>query len=220
MNKRISALLFFYTFIILFIPFNTVVLAQEIKQPKVNAQGAVLMDRKTGRILWEKNSDKPLAMASTTKIMTAVIALENSNLSDIVKVSKNAASAPPVKMYLKKDEEISMENLLYALMMQSSNDAAVAIAEYVGGSVDAFCDTMTQKAKQIGCKDTVFKTPNGLDSEDHHSTAADMALIARYALDNKDFFRIINTRQISFKSNMKSYDIVNKNRLLSEYKGH
>ncbi len=189
------------------------------KEPDVKALGAVLIDFDSGRILWGKNINKPLAMASTTKIMTAILALEKGNLDDTVVVSKRAAIAPKVKMELKEGEKIKLEYLMYALMMQSSNDAAVAIAEHICGSVEEFCAEMTKKANEIGAKDTVFITPNGLDSGDHHSTAYDMALIARYALNNDEFVKIINTREISFKSSVKSYSVINKNRLLSEYKG-
>ncbi len=189
------------------------------KNINIEAQGAILMDFKTGRILYSKDADKPLAMASTTKIMTAIIALEKGNLEDIVKVSKNATKAPPVKMHLNENEEIKLKDLLYALMLQSSNDAAVAIAEHISGDVDTFCNMMTEKAKELGAKDTVFRTPNGLDDLDHHSTAYDMAIIARYALNNKQFMDIINTTQVSFKTNKATYDIINKNRLLSEYEG-
>ena len=194
----------------------------EIKaaEPKnIAADGAILMDNETGRVLWGKNIDKPLAMASTTKIMTAVIALENADLNDIVKVSSKAAAAPEVKMKLQTGEEIKLEYLMYALMLQSSNDAAVAIAEHIGGSVEDFCKMMTQKAESIGCKDTVFETPNGLDKGDHHSTAEDMAIIARYALRNETFRKIIQTPEINFKSNRTDYYVSNKDRLLREYVG-
>ena len=190
-----------------------------LKESSVEAKGAVLMDYETGRVLWEKNGDNPLAMASTTKIMTAITAIEEGNLSDTVTASAKAASAPPTKMKLSKGEKVTLKNLLYALMLQSSNDAAVAIAEHIGGSVENFCGKMTEKAKELGAKDTVFVTPNGLDSGNHHSTAYDMALIARYALRNETFREIINTRSVSFKSDKKSYSITNKNRLLSEFEG-
>lgn len=189
------------------------------KEPEVDAQGAILMDYKTGRVLWEKNAHTPLAMASTTKIMTAIMALEKGNLSDTVKVSRSASLAPPVKMHLKPGEEINLEYLLYALMLQSSNDAAVAIAEHISGSSDEFCKAMTEKARALGATDTVFETPNGLDTDNHCSTAYDMALITRYALANEEFNRIINTRHICVKSNNTTYDISNKNRLLSEFDG-
>lgn len=193
--------------------------ADEIKKPEVEAKGAILMDFETGRILWEKNAHAPLAMASTTKIMTAIVALEKGDLDDTVVVSQRAAMTPPVKMFLSKDEKISLRALLFALMLQSSNDAAVAIAEHVGGSVENFCKMMTDKAAELGAKDTIFETPNGLDYGNHHSTAYDMALIARYALQNKDFVYITNTQNISFSSDSSTYDIRNKNRLLNEYNG-
>lgn len=185
----------------------------------LDAQGAILMDFKTGRILYSKNENTPLAMASTTKIMTAILAIENGNLDDIVKVSKNATKAPPVKMNLKENEEIKLKDLLYALMLESSNDAAVAIAEHIGNTVDNFCNMMTEKAKEVGAKDTIFRTPNGLDSLDHHSTAYDMAVITRYALNNQQFIDIINTKEASFKTNKSTYNMINKNRLLSEFEG-
>ena len=211
---------FIMFFLVFFIMSNNIVFANDKNNSvDIDAQAAILMDYRTGRILYAKNENEPLAMASTTKIMTTILAIENGNLEDIVKVSKNATKAPPVKMHLKENEEIRLKDLLYALMLQSSNDAAVAIAEHISGSVEAFCEKMTNKAKEIGAKDTVFKTPNGLDYENHHSTAYDMALITRYALNNKQFMEIINTRQTAFKTNMSSYDIINKNRLLSEYEG-
>jgi D-alanyl-D-alanine carboxypeptidase (penicillin-binding protein 5/6) len=187
--------------------------------PKVDAASAILIDFETGRVLWEKNARDPMAMASLTKIMTAVIALENGNMGDTVTVSHTAAAAPKVKMYLTAGEKISLQTLMFALMLQSSNDAAVAIAEHVGGSVDEFCAMMTAKAREIGANDTVFRTPNGLDKDDHHSTAYDMALITRYALQNEKFVRLINTRSITAQSNLRTYSIVNRNRLLNEFDG-
>lgn len=206
--------------LIVLIFFNDNIFAKEPEyEPNIVAQGAILMDYKTGRVLWAKNEHTPLAMASTTKIMTAIIAIENKSLEDKVIVSKKAQNTPPVKMFLKEGEEIRLKDLLYALMMQSSNDAAVAIAEYVGGDVETFCQMMTNKAKEIGTKDTIFRTPNGLDSLDHHSTAYDMALISRYTLNNKEFTDIINTKNTSFKTSRTNYNIINKNRLLYEFDG-
>lgn len=193
--------------------------ADEIKAPDVKALGAVLIDAQSGRVLWEQNGYEPLANASTTKIMTCVLALESGMLDDTVTVSANAASQPKVRMGLSAGEQIKLKDLLYALMLQSSNDAAVAIAEHIGGSVEAFCGMMNKKAAELGAKDTNFETPNGLDGENHHSTAYDMAMITKYALGVEGFKDIIGTKQISINSDKCTYSIVNKNRLLNEYDG-
>lgn len=187
--------------------------------PNIISQGAIVMDAQTGRVLFGKNIDEPLAMASTTKIMTAIITLENANLKDVVTVGKNPTTAPNVKMNLKQGEEILLENLLYALMLESANDSAIAIAEYVFGDVETFCEKMTEKALLLGAKDTIFKTPNGLDLDDHHSTAYDMAIITQYALQNPKFVEIINTSQVSFSTNKSSYSLTNKNGFLNIYDG-
>lgn len=206
-------------FVITVILLGTNVYAKDLK---VVSTSAILMDFNSGRILWEKNSTAPLSIASTTKIMTCIIALENANFKDEVTVSKRAASAPEVKMHLSTGEKQRLEDLLYALMLQSSNDAAVAIAEHVGGTVEKFCEMMTVKAKEIGALDSVFETPNGLDAGNHHSTAYDMALITRYALSNEDFVRIINTKEVTTPvsgGDYKSYYIANTDRLIREYEG-
>jgi len=208
-----------FAFVVLFVIFGSVLVLGEGDSPMVEAHGAILMDAATGRVLWEKNSREPLAMASTTKIMTAVLALEQGRMDDVVTVSKRAAAAARVKMYLQPGEEISLGGLLYALMMQSSNDAAVAIAEHISGSVEAFCAAMTAKAAELGATDTIFETPNGLDAGNHQSTAYDMALIARYALSNTMFLEIINTAHKTVTSSRTTYSISNKNRLLHEFEG-
>lgn len=191
----------------------------EAQKPEVGAAAAILMDAETGRVLWSKNADEPLSMASTTKIMTATLALESGRLEETVTVSKKAAVAPEVKMHLSTGEKIRLRDLLYALMLESSNDAAIAIAEHLGGSVELFCAQMTEKAKDIGAKDTLFETPNGLDAGNHHSTAYDMAMIARYALTVPGFIELTNTPTASFASDRRSYSMTNHNRLLHEYKG-
>ena len=192
---------------------------QATDAPEVEAKGAVLIDEKTGRVLWGKNEYDQMAMASTTKIMTLMVALESGKIHETVKVSAKAARQPKVKMNLSIDEEIKLEYLLYALMLQSFNDAAMAIAEHVAGSDEAFCALMTQRAKEIGAYNTSFETPSGLDGEEHHSTPYDMAIIAKWALENEDFVRITNTPSLSVQSNKKSYALVNKNRLLSQMQG-
>lgn len=209
--KRTLALFFCFFYI-----FNLAVYGEE---PQVAAKSAVLMDMDSGRVLWGKNENEPLSVASTTKIMTAIIALERGNPEKIVKVSKKATLAPPVKMHLKEGEEIRLYDLLLAMMLQSYNDSAVAVAEAVCGSTEEFCRAMNLKAGELGCRDTYFETPNGLDKGNHHSTAADMALITRYALENDDFVKLVNTPSAAFKTSKSSYSFINKNRLLREYEG-
>lgn len=186
--------------------------------PKVNALGAVLMDFETGRILWGKNENEPLAMASTTKIMTAILAIESGKLDETLTVSKRAQSAPEVKLHILEGEQYTLKDMLYAMMLSSYNDTAVAIAEFIGGSVEDFCTMMTEKAKSLGCTDTVFKTPNGLDLDDHHSTAKDMAIITAYALKNDTFREIIKTPFYTVNGT-KTHTVTNKDRLLTEYEG-
>ncbi len=190
--------------------------------PNIEAKGAILMEFDSMRVLYEKNADQPLANASTTKIMTAIVAIENCALDEVVTASKKASQTPPTKMYLAEGEKQRMEDLLYALMLESANDAAVAIAEHVGGSVENFCKMMTDRAKELGATNTVFKTPNGLDLEDHHSTARDLAIIARHALANKDFLKITQTKTVKTPvrgGDFKSYTFNNKDRLLYEFDG-
>jgi len=216
-------LVVFFTIFVAFAPvsqaFAKSAQPEVIKEPEVNAKGAILMDYWTGRVLWGKNEREPMAMASTTKIMTAVLALESGMLEEICLASKRAAYTPKVKMGLSTGEKIKMYDLVYALMLESQNDAAVAIAEHIAGSEESFCEMMTAKAREIGALDTVYETSNGLDKGDHHSTAYDLAIIARYALSNPEFVKLITTKNKSFSSNQRSYSFVNKNRLLYEYEG-
>ncbi|MCL2356754.1 MAG: D-alanyl-D-alanine carboxypeptidase [Defluviitaleaceae bacterium] len=196
--------------------FGGVVYAEE---PDVAATGAILTEAGTGRVLWGKNEHEPLAMASTTKIMTAILALESGRQDEIVTVSKRAAVAPKVKMHLSAGEKVRLGDLMLALMLESSNDAAVAIAEHLSGSVEEFCAEMTAKAREIGALNTVFETPNGLDAGDHHSTAYDLAQITRYALNVPGFIELTNTPHTFFHSDRRSYSFHNRNRLLQEFEG-
>ena len=194
-------------------------------EPEVAAQGAALIDGKTGRLLWGQNADEPMAMASTTKIMTAILVLENCEMDEVVTVSKNAARQPEVHMELKEGERWKVGDLLSVMMLRSYNDAAVALAEHISGSVEAFCEKMTEKAKTIGAKDTVFGSPNGLDSHlterQHHATAYDMALIAAYALRNEDFREIISLPEITVADaeGIHNRTVTNADRFLREYSG-
>ncbi|MDR0287546.1 MAG: D-alanyl-D-alanine carboxypeptidase [Clostridiales bacterium] len=166
-------------------------------EPSITAKNAYVMDCETDRCLYEKNSEERVAMASTTKIMTAIITLENANLDDMVTVSKNAASIGGSVMYLSQGEVISVRNLLYGLMLPSGNDAAIALAEFVGGSVEAFCRMMNLKSIQLGAKDTSFTSPHGLDDDYHYTTAKDLAVITKYALGNSTFREIVATKSIN-----------------------
>ena len=184
------------------------------------ALSAVLLDGESGRVLYEKDGERPLANASTTKVLTCIVALENSPGDDYVQVSQNAASQPEVKLGLQKGEQYYLEDLLYSLMLKSHNDTAVAIAEHCGGSVEGFARMLNRKAKQIGCKDTYFITPNGLDAEDengkHHTTARDLALIMRYAIKNETFLHIAQTRDYTFSeiTGKRTFSVHNANAFL------
>ena len=186
-----------------------------------NAGGAVLIERDSGRILLEKDKDKKLPEASTTKIMTAILAIEKGNLNDVVTVSPNASGVEGSSIWLGAGEHITLENLLYGLMLSSGNDAAVAIAEHTSGSVDNFVAEMNAKAQAIGAKNTHFANPNGLPNGDHYTTAHDLALISAYAMKNETFRKIVSTENRKMPWEGHEYDRVlqNKNRNLWEYGG-
>lgn len=186
-----------------------------------SAKSAILIERNTGAVLYSHNADQPLPMASTTKVMTALLALEYGNLDEIVTVGLNAYGVPGTSIYLSEGEKITLRDLLYGLMLASGNDAAVAIAEHISGDVDTFCRKMTHRAAELGCTDTVFLSPNGLPTNGHHTTARDLALIAREAM-KYDFFRqLVSTRRASIPWEGRSYHRIlnNKNKLLTDYEG-
>ncbi|MFP4697468.1 MAG: D-alanyl-D-alanine carboxypeptidase family protein [Eubacteriales bacterium] len=219
MQKKCVSFLLIITIIILSIFY--VEISAEEEDLNLYALSALLMDGDNGRVLWDFNGEEQRAMASTTKIMTGIIALEYGNLEDEVLVSRKASLAPIVKLYIREGEKYRLGDLLYALMLESSNDVAIAIAEHIGGSVEEFCELMTEKAKDIGAHNTSFKTPNGLDAEGHYTTAYDLALIARYALNNEQFVDIINTKQKVFNevTNNRQFSVNNKNLFLDMMDG-
>lgn len=187
---------------------------------QVSAQAAVLLDAESGRVLYEKNGHEPLRIASITKIMTAIVAIELGNLDDVVTVSPNASGVEGSSIYLLPGEKIRLEDLLYGLMLRSGNDAAVAIAEHIGGSVEGFVFLMNQKARELGMDHTVFSNPHGLDThEEHYSTAYDMALLGAYAMKNETFVEIVATKRKTVPMPGNAWDRVwyNKNRLLTMY---
>ena len=179
----------------------------------------VVMDLDSGRILYENNKDKKMLIASTTKIMTAVIAIENNNLDEIVTVGEEVLPMYGTNIYIEVGEEISLRDLLYGLILRSGNDAAVAIAKHVGNTEEKFVDLMNAKAKVLGMNNTIFKNPHGLDEKtENYSTPYDMAKLMKYANTLMDFVEISGTKKWSTSTNKKSYVWYNRNKLLKEYK--
>lgn len=189
------------------------------------ARSAVLMDADTGRILFEKNGSEQMPMASTTKIMTLLVTLENADLEGTVQVSSYAASMPDVQLNIREGETYRLRDLCYSLMLESHNDSAVAIAEHVGGSVEGFAAMMNQKARDLGCSHTHFITPNGLDAEDeqgkHSTTAEDLARIMRRCMQNEEFLSITREPSWSFSNleGTRSFTVNNKNAFLNMMEG-
>lgn len=195
---------------------------KETKLPQgMYAQAYCLYDPATERCLLGKNENKQLPMASTTKIMTCIVALENGTLSDKVTFSAFAASMPDVQLNAKKGDTFYLKDLLYSLMLESHNDTAVAIAEHIGGSVEGFAQLMNEKAASLGLKNTNFVTTNGLDADGHYTTAEELCKIAAYAIKNQEFLSIIKTPSHSFMDcdNKKSYHVNSHNLFLSSYPG-
>ena len=179
-----------------------------------SASAAILLDAESGRVLYSQNSDAPMRIASITKIMTAVVALEHCALDRKYTVTAEDM-AEGSSMYLKPGETVTMEELLYGLMLASGNDAALAAARCAAGSVERFVAMMNEKAAELGLENTSFANPNGLDAEDHYSSAADMARLTAYALKNQRFREIVSTRSITIGERV----LTNHNKLLSRYEG-
>lgn len=187
-------------------------------QMYVSAQSAILMEQDSGRVIFEKDAYTQRRIASITKIMTAILAIESGKLDKTVTVSSTAIKTEGSSIYLQEGEKIKLEDLVYGLMLRSGNDAAVAIAETVGGSLDGFVYLMNQKAEEIGMKNTHFANPHGLDDhEDHYSSAYDMALLTRYAMNNDTYKKIAGTESYRSESSNDKWDRVwkNKNKLLT-----
>ena len=198
---------------------------EEKEKLSLNARAAVLMDADSGRILYGKNETMVFPMASTTKIMTLIVALEHNEPDQIVMASAGASAMPEVRLGVHEGERYRMEDLYYAMMLESFNDAAMMIAEGTVGSVENFAEKKKKKAISLGCTQTYFITPNGLDAADekgvHSSTAEDMAKIMRYAIDNEDFLKITQTADYSFTDcdRKRSFEVHNKNVLLTMMDG-
>ena len=193
-----------------------------VQAPSVSAEGAVLVDGSSGRVLYEKNSDKRLYPASTTKIMTALVTLETLDELGLGPDSKvivpvEAAGVEGSSLYLKAGEKLSLEELLYGLMLQSGNDSAEAIAVCVGGTRETFVEKMNLKAEQLGCSGTHFVNPSGLFDENHYTTAGDLAIIAAEAMKREDFREIAGAQKWASEETDRSF--VNKNKTVFNYEG-
>lgn len=202
------------------------IFSYNISMPKatelsVSAKSAVVMEVTTGRVLYQKDAHEKMPMASTTKIMTAIVAIENGNLDDTVEVGPNASGVEGSSIWLSVGEKMTLSDMLFGLMLASGNDAAVAIAEHVGGSVDEFVDMMNKKAQEIGAYDTHFANPNGLPIENHYTTAYDLALISSYAMQNNMFREIVKTqyKTLPWEGHEWNRVVKNKNKILWNYEG-
>lgn len=192
--------------------------AQEVDS---SAASAIVIDAQHGTVLLSHQAEMERPMASTTKVMTALLALEECDLTELVTAGHNAFGVPGTSIYLSEGEILTMEDMLYGLMLASGNDAAVAIAEHIDGSVAVFCERMTARARELGCEHTVFLTPHGLPQDGHYTTAHDLALIAREAMKNETFRQIVSTTRATIPWEGREYDRIlnNKNKLLTTYPG-
>ena len=187
--------------------------------PTINSRAYVVIDRKSNTVILGKNENQKKKMASTTKIMTCIVVIENSNLSDEVTISKKAAGTGGSRLGLKTGDKITVHDLLYGLMLCSGNDAAVALAEYVSGSVTSFAELMNKKANDLGLKNTHFVTPHGLDKDEHYTTAYELAILSDYALENETFKKIVGTKQYTVTINGYPKALSNTNELLGALNG-
>lgn len=204
-------IIIFILFGLLF-PINTYAL-------ETSAHSVIVMDQDSHRILYSKNINDQRSVASISKIMTGILACESGKLENQVKIGDEINTAYGSGIYIKKGEKLLLKDLTYGLMLRSGNDAALAIANYVGGSVDDFIDMMNLKAIEIGMKNTIFNNPSGLDEDKgNYSTAYDMALLTSYAMKNKDYRKIVGTKKYKLTTNKNTYSWTNKNKLLFRYK--
>lgn len=190
--------------------------------PAVSAQGAAVIDVESGRILYQKQGNEKMRVASLTKIMTAIVAIEEGKLDELVPAPDYAIGTEGSSIYLRHGEKLTLEHLIYGLMLRSGNDAAVTIADHIGGSIEGFARLMNEKAEYLGLSNTHFTNPHGLDdSNNHYSSAVDLAKLTAYALKNKDFQRIVATKVIQIPQEGEKWDrkLVNKNKMLRYYEG-
>ncbi len=190
-----------------------------ITEPTINSRAAIVYDRNSGTILFKKNENEKRKMASTTKIMTAIVVIENSNLDDIVTISSKAAGTGGSRLGLHTNDKISVRDLVYGLMLCSGNDAAVALAEHVGNNILDFADLMNKKCTELNLSSTHFVTPHGLDNEEHYTTAYELAIITNYALKNDTFRNFVSTKNYTITINNHPKNLSNTNELLGSLDG-
>jgi len=196
-------------------------IAFSLQSPKLTAHAALLLDQATKRILYSKNAHEKLPMASTTKIMTAILALESGRMSDVVRVSERAVQIGGSSIYLEAGEKKTLQELVWGLLLRSGNDAAIAIAEHLSGNVEKFAELMTRRAAELGARQTKFSNPHGLHQEDHYTTAYDLALLAAHAMSKPEFREMAATREkkISWGDRPEGRLLRNQNKLLTMYEG-
>lgn len=211
MQKRLRSVLCLFLCLIFLSGFLTC----HVNAVSTSASAAVLMDVDSGRVLYAQNENTKMLIASTTKIMTALVAIENGKLSSVVTIKRSETLAEGSSMYLKEGEKLTLETLVYGLLLCSGNDAALAVADAVGGSQKAFVAMMNAKAKELGMANTSFANPNGLDDKNHYSTALDMAKLACAAVQNETLVRIASTRSVTIGG----HTMTNHNKLLSYMNG-
>ncbi len=204
---------------LIFSLFTIYVYSNDTQKFKVSARACALYEPQTETFIYQKNENSRLSMASTTKIMTAIIAIENSEPDEIIHVDDRAIGIEGSSVYLEKGEALTAKSLVYALMLRSANDAAAALAYEISGGISEFADLMNDKAQELGLTDTNFKNPHGLDAEGHYTTAHDLAILSAYALKNPTFKEIVSTKKAVIDSSLKSRLIMNHNKLLSYYDG-
>ncbi len=208
--KKIIVLLFLLCFLFAF--------ALPCASLDISAASAVLIEAQSGKIIYAKDENTRRGMASTTKIMTALVAIESLPLDTVISIPKEAVGVEGSSVYLCEGEKLTLEELLYALMLQSANDAAAAIAYAVAGSIEGFADMMNAKCEELGLTDTHFENPHGLDGESHYTTAYELALLSAHALQNEDFARIVSSRKKTIGADGEKVRVlVNHNRLLRTY---
>ena len=222
-NKKISLCIAVFTAALLLCLhlISLSVFAEGGSAPSISARSAILIEAESGIVVFEKNADEVRPMASTTKIMTALVALESGDVQRTVQVSAGAIGIEGSSVYLYKDEKLTLEDLIYAMMLESANDAAAAIAIEVGGSIEGFADMMNKKAEDLGLRNTHFENPHGLDGDTHYTTARELAKITRAAMNNEDFRAIVSTfkKTIPLNESEGVRLLINHNKMLKGYDG-